>query len=45
MHIGRSAVANVLLKGLQTPYLSHVDESPAEFGPPDLCAADQSFQA
>ena len=28
---GQSAAANVLPEGLQTPYLSHVDESPAEF--------------
>ena len=31
MHAGQSATANVLLEGLQTLYLSHMDESPAEF--------------
>lgn len=30
MHAGQSATANVLPEGLQTLYLSHVDESPAE---------------
>ena len=31
MHAGQSATANVLPEGLQTLYLSHMDESPAEF--------------
>ena len=44
-HAVQSATANVLLEGLQTPYLSHVDELPAEFDQKHRDLEVQTFQA